>query len=356
LRHLDVLIRADASRDIGTGHVLRCIVIAEWLQRAGASVAFAMRCLDGNLIDRVKERGFEVIVLRDGSEPPLATWLTVEPEEEIAGMQRLVEDLGRPPRWIIVDHYELDAEWERAMAALGSRLCAVDDIANRPHDSDVLLDATLTDPGRYEDLVPHRTLRLLGLRYAPIRNDFVAERERARTRDGHVRRILVFYGGVDWTGETLKALRVLRSLPRDVTIDVVTGPLNLRLDEIRSAIAEDPRARLRAGETEMAELTGAADFALGAIGTAMWERCFVGCPAVVTATLRLTVALGPGFGATGAAVWMGYAANVSEEALRNTVAGLLDDPGRVREMSRAARSLADGYVEARAEFVGLLLS
>jgi spore coat polysaccharide biosynthesis predicted glycosyltransferase SpsG len=167
---------------------------------------------------------------------------------------------------------------------------------------------------------------------------------------------MIFYGGVDWTAETLKALRALRSEPRIAAIDVCTGALNMRLEEIRAAIAEDPRARLQAGGTEMASLTGAADLALGAISTAMWERWFVGCPSLLTSTLRLTEPLGPSIGATGASVWMGYADNVSEEALRNTVAGLLDDPGRVREMSRAARSLADGYEEARAEFVGLLLS
>jgi UDP-2,4-diacetamido-2,4,6-trideoxy-beta-L-altropyranose hydrolase len=315
-----------------------------------------MRRLDGNLIDRVRARGVEVIVLDDTTTRPLATWLTVGLEEEIRAMERLVNCLDRPPRWIVVDHYELDAEWERAMATMGSRVCAIDDIANRSHDSDILLDATLTDSSRYEGLVPPRTIQLLGLRYAPIRDDFVIERERMRTRDGTIRRVLVFYGGVDWTGETLKALRVMRSLPYDAIIDVVTGPLNKRLDEIRSAIEDDPRARLQAGETKMAELTGAADLALGAIGTAMWERCFVGCPAVVTATLQLTVSLGPGFGGTGAAAWMGYAEDVSFDALRDVVACLLDDPERVREMNRKALALADGYIEARAEFVGLLLS
>jgi UDP-2,4-diacetamido-2,4,6-trideoxy-beta-L-altropyranose hydrolase len=356
LNDVDVLIRADASFEIGTGHVFRCLVIADWVLRAGMSVAFAMREHDGNMIERVRARGHEVYVLDDAGAPPQGTWLGVESAVEMASMQRLVVGFKRAPRWVIVDHYDLDATWERAMTTLGSRICVVDDLANRQHDADILLDATLPEPWRYDGFLPPRTKRLMGLPYAPIRDDFVRERERKRSRDGSIGRAMIFYGGVDWTAETLKALRALRSEPRIAAIDVCTGALNMRLEEIRAAIAEDPRACLQAGGTEMASLTGAADLALGAISTAMWERWFVGCPSLLTATLRLTEPLGPRISATGASVWMGYADHVSEEALRDTVAGLLDDPGRVREMSRKASALADGYEEARAEFVGLLLS
>jgi UDP-2,4-diacetamido-2,4,6-trideoxy-beta-L-altropyranose hydrolase len=356
LNDVDVLIRADASFDIGTGHVFRCLVVADWLRRAGLSVAFAMREHAGNLIERVRARGYDVVVLNDAGALPNGTWLGVEPAIEVAAMQRLVARLTRPPRWFVVDHYDLDAEWEQVMAASGSRICALDDLANRPHDVDLLLDATLPEPWRYDGLVPKRTKRLMGLPYAPVRDDFGRERERDRTRDGSVMRVMVFYGGVDWTGETLKSLQALRAEPRIAAIDVCTGALNTRLDDVRAAIAGDPRACFRVGGAEMAQLTAAADLALGAISTAMWERWFVGCPSLVTSTLRLTQPLGPRIGATGAALWMGYAEDVSVEMLRDAIGGLLDDCERVREMSRKARALADGYVEARAEFVGEFLT
>jgi UDP-2,4-diacetamido-2,4,6-trideoxy-beta-L-altropyranose hydrolase len=312
-----------------------------------------MRALDGNLIDRARSAGFTVHQLDDRSAIAEPTWLAVRLEDELAAMRRLLAGLPRTPRWIIVDHYELDATWERAMAGIGSRICAIDDLADRPHDVDLLLDATLADRERYASLVPDRTVRMLGLPYAPLRDAFTAERERARNRDGVVRRVLIFYGGVDWSGETLKALRALRALPGDVRIDVVTGALNPRLAQIEAAIRDDPRACLVGGGSEMAALTAAADMALGAIGTAMWERCFVGVPALITATLPHTRPLGEPLARTGAIAWLGYAPEVLEEAMREQIAALMSDPRRIRAMSDAAHALGDDYERSRAAFVAM---
>jgi UDP-2,4-diacetamido-2,4,6-trideoxy-beta-L-altropyranose hydrolase len=265
-------------------------------------------------------------------------------------MHRLFAREGRP-RWLVVDHYELDATWEREVASQGILVCAIDDLADRSHDCDLLLDATLDRPARYDTLVPSRTRRFLGLKYAPLREAFMAERARARVRSGRVERVLVFYGGVDWSGESLKAIAALRAVEGDFTIDVVAGALNPRLRQLQGAIAADPRAQLRAGESEMASLTASADLAFGAIGTAMWERCFVGCPAVVTATLEKTRKLGPELAESGAIEWLGFAPEITDETIRLAASRLIQDPDHVREMGARAFALANGYVEARLEFI-----
>jgi UDP-2,4-diacetamido-2,4,6-trideoxy-beta-L-altropyranose hydrolase len=356
MEHVDVLIRADASIDIGTGHVLRNVVIAGWLQRAGLSVAFASRRLDGDLIDRVRAGGIDVFELDDAGAPRHDTWLSVDLDVEIAAMIKLISRLSRPPRWVIVDHYELDARWEREIAQLGIRICAIDDLANRPHDVDILLDANVEDVVRYAGLVPDRTRLFIGMRFTPVRDAFVRERESARVRDGTVRRILIFYGGVDWTDETTKALRAFRLVPHDLQIDVVVGFSNPRRNQIEAAIDAEPRARLCAGDGEMAELTASADLALGAIGGAMWERFFVGCPSIVTGTLDICAHVGPVLAPSGAMVWLGNAAGVREADVAAAVLTLLEDPQRVRDMSRSALALSNGYLDARAAFVASFLT
>jgi len=309
-----------------------------------------MRALDGNLIDRVREQGYDVHVLDDSGASSQSTWLGVALESELTAMRRLLAQRVQP-RWIVVDHYELEAVWEKELGARGIQMCAIDDLADRAHDTDLLLDATLDEPARYDSLVPRRTRKFLGLKYAPLRDAFTLERERARVRTGKIERVLVFYGGVDWTGETLKAMDALSTFQDDFVIDVVCGALNPRLVNIQKAVDADPRARLLAGNEDMASITAAADLALGAIGTAMWERLFVGCPAIVTATLDKTRPLGAIMGETGAVEWLGFAGETSPASIRSAMRALIDDVARVREMGARGFALANGYAEARLEFI-----
>ena len=136
---------------------------------------------------------------------------------------------------------------------------------------------------RYSGLVPVQARRLLGPRFALLRPEFRKARESLRVRDGVIKRILVFFGGVDPTGETDKALEALRSLNfPDIAMDVVVGATNPRADDIRTRCSKMPNVRFHRQAANMAELMAASDFSLGAGGTSNWERCCVGLPSAVT--------------------------------------------------------------------------
>lgn len=251
---MEIFIRADASIAIGSGHVMRCLTIADNLRKLGHSILFWMESLPGNLIDYVTERGFMVI-----SEAQFADIL-------------------------IVDHYQLGAEWEQSMRAFAKKIVVIDDLANRLHDCDVLLDQNVVPnyEYRYDDLVPPHCVKLLGPQYLIMRDEFIEERTRLVARTGEVKRLLVFMGGSDPTNETLKVLAALEQTTTSFEhIDVVVGQSNAQRQEIER-ICYEQGYTYHCQIDYMAKLMSKADFSLGAGGATTWERCYVGLPSSST--------------------------------------------------------------------------
>ena len=351
----EILIRADASLRIGTGHIFRTLVLAGWLRDRGLRVAYAVRQLPGNLIERIRDHGFAAYELDDAGAPSDESWLEVTLETEIAAMNRLLDGFAGTPHWIVVDHFELDSTWERSVRRPGMRICAIDDLANRQHEVDAIVDSTIGSNDRYQALVGPGTRLFLGPAYVFVRDAFVAQRERPRKRDGGIHRIQIFYGGVDWSNESVKALEAVRGIAGNFAIDVVVGSTNPRRSEIEEAIAQDPRARLFGGDAEMPELTAAADLALGAAGSAMWERCFVGTPALLTSLMDVLVPYGRRLAACGAAVYLG-GPEISRDTIAGAVSRLQARPEDLLAMSASAFELCAGYENARRTLLQFLSS
>lgn len=350
---MTVYVRADASAAIGTGHVYRCLALADLLERHGRAVTFVCRRFPGDLVEAVRARGFPVLEL-GAAQPGDGSWLGVPLAREIADAQAVLAAAERPPGWVVVDHYELDARWEAAVRRLGPRVLALDDLADRPHAADVVLDATPGGPERYAGRVAPGTRLLLGPRFALVRDGFVRVRERPRPRTGAIARVLVFYGGIDATNETAKALRALRAVRADLAIDVVLGPAAVHRAAAAAEAALDRRARVCGAHEDMAELMASADLALGAGGSASWERCFAGLPALVTAVAPNQVDVARRLARAGAAVALGSSAEVDERGLAAAVERLRADPSAVRALAQAAAALVAGYAGARAELLAAL--
>ena len=270
-----VAVRVDSSELIGSGHLMRCLTLAERMCFDGADVHFICRDLAGNLNHLVEERGFALHILPhhtpERSLMGYEAWLTVVPEldaEETAEVLRAIRPVSR----LVVDSYALDASWEQKMRPL--------------HDCDFLLDQNFYRDlqHRYDDLVPEKCKLLLGPRYALLRQEFYEVKARLVPRDGSLRRILVFYGGSDRTQETEKAIRALVQLQlSSVAVDVVVGGSNPRREQIERLCRQHDFLRYHCQVENMAELMAKADLCLGAGGTTTWERCFLGLPTIVTA-------------------------------------------------------------------------
>lgn len=298
--------RVDASLQIGMGHVMRCLTLAEELAQSGHQCTFVIRAHEGHPDRLIKGRGFHVVLMnvpssidtipRNGGLEDYRSWLGVPWEQDAAETLPVLEHLK--PDWLIVDHYALDARWERRMAPLVARTMVIDDLANREHQCDVLLDQNLGRSGSdYDLLVPEECLRLIGPAYALLRPEFARLREcsLARRTKPELGRILISMGGIDRTNVTGRVLSALADidLPGDVEFDIVLGSSAPHLQEVRARAASMRYcSSVTIDANDMAERMCKADLSIGAAGSTSWERCCLGLPTflVVTAPNQGSVA------------------------------------------------------------------
>jgi UDP-2,4-diacetamido-2,4,6-trideoxy-beta-L-altropyranose hydrolase len=327
-------IRVDASATIGTGHLVRCLTLAACARRRDHEVVLAAADPAPAIADIAAAADLPLLVL-----PPLGPGEAGQ-AQDAAAFRRAVGETDIT----LVDHYGLDAAWE---AAVGGPMAVIDDLADRPHDCDLLIDQNpyLNGAARYDGRVPARCERLTGPRYALLRGEFIAAAAHVQPRPGAVERLLVFYGGIDASGETLIALEALSGLGDAApATDVVVGAANPHLEAVRRAVAADPRVTLHVQTNCMAELTAGADLALGAGGSASLERCRLALPALVTITADNQRELSVDLQAVGAHRILGDAGVVHAAGVVRALQSCFNDPETVRRMSRDAGRVfpADG--------------
>lgn len=290
MRH--IAFRTDATGRVGTGHFMRCLTLAEELKQRGARIRFVSRDLPAHLCDMLKARGMELMPLggnvAEDTSGDLAhsEWLGTSQAQDARDTAQALS--GQAWDWLVVDHYALDARWEALLRGSARQIMVIDDIADRQHDCDVLLDQNYYSDmqTRYAGKVPEHCRLLLGPRYALLRDEFRKLREQVKPRTGEIRRILVFFGGVDADNYTGLAIEALAGLDiKGVAVDVVIGAQHPRRSEIEDACMMQGYS-CHVQTSRMAELMAAADLAIGAGGSATWERCCMGLPALSICTAK----------------------------------------------------------------------
>lgn len=342
---MKIVIRADASIAIGTGHIMRCLTLADELRSRGAEVHFICREHPGNLCELVEEHGYllwrlvppptEYLSSKDGP------YHTVPWQQDADETTTAMSDGGVD--WLIVDHYALDRRWEECLRTHVSKIMVIDDLADRPHDCDLLLDQNLYADmeGRYNGLVPESCQKLLGPRYALLRPEFVEACKQLRQRDGQVHRILVFFGGVDSSNETTKTLHALNTLHlQGVAVDVVVGGGNPHKDEVR-LLCEANGFSYHCQVSNIAELMASADLAIGGGGTATWERCAVGLPALIMVLADNQRELVQYGAQSGLCLSLGDASGVSADEIGTAVSFAMRFPATMRHLTEQCMATVD---------------
>jgi len=345
-----VAIRTDASLKIGSGHVMRCLTLAKQLNAAGADIQFICRDHAGHNYNEIVLAGFELTVLRaeadgrtvEGDE--YAHWLGVSPKEDA---KQTIGELNKKPNvdWMIVDHYALDRQWEKAIRSSVENIMVIDDLANREHDCDLLLDQNLYEKlnSRYDKLVPQHCIKKLGPEHALLRDEFFDERKKLTQSDGVIRKIFIFYGGSDNSGETLKALKAILSLITDsIKVDIVVGSSNKDRDEIKTICSNYENLMFHSNISNMAELMASADLALGAGGTTTGERYCLGLPTIVTAVAANQVEAAEFAYKSGLNYYIGKSDDVTPEIIGSCINRLADDSKALRKVSQKLLDLYDG--------------
>lgn len=334
-----IVFRADASRLIGSGHVMRCLTLAQRLRKEqNAKVIFIMRKLLGNLIDVVRKQSFAVLVLPPADEDykldDYGLWLTVpmevDAQQTIEILQHYLQehDCDVADR-LIVDSYALDEQWERMLRPYCKEIIVIDDLANRRHDCDILLDQNfyLNKDVRYVGLVPEHCKMLLGPEHALLREEFYEAKKHLRKRDGNIKNILVFYGGSDLTNETEKAIKALVQLHNEgysFTADVITGVSNSCREKIEKICSKYHFLHYYCQVSNMAEFMNKADLMLGAGGSTTWERLYMELPALVTAVAENQIQGCRDCSQTGIIEYLGINEDVSVDTILEALHKKLD--------------------------------
>lgn len=347
---MKIVFRADASLQIGTGHVSRCLALATRLKNSGAECCFVMRRLDGNMIAAIETMGIFVISLdapnsgyRSG-DLAHSEWLGVDWTIDSKDTAAALAPLGAID-WLVVDHYALDARWERVLHNSVENIMAIDDLADRPHDCEILLDQNLqVADNRYSALLPENAVKLIGPRFALLRPEFARERMNLPLgAEQGITRIFVYCGGVDLPGLTLRALIATETIWQNrIRIDVVVGSSNPHSSDIAEWCQGRDWVNLHNGCSDMAQLMASADLAVGAGGSTSWERCCLGLPSIIVALADNQKPGGEAMGKAGASIYLGDCEFLMDEELVGALRLLGHNDALRSHIANVARALVDG--------------
>ncbi|AXJ03934.1 UDP-2,4-diacetamido-2,4,6-trideoxy-beta-L-altropyranose hydrolase [Pseudomonas fluorescens] len=336
-----VLIRADASPTIGSGHIARCLTLARVLRTQGSHVAFACRRLPGHRLDALQSEGFETFALPDryaGEDPEQAIESMLPWQADIEALATQLE--GQPEfDWVIADHYGLDHHWQTAARRFAPRIAAVDDLATRSYNVDLLLNQNLSGLSEnYQPLLPAGCRTLLGPRFAMLREEFSAPAIEIKPV---ARRVLVNFGGFDAARQTHHAMLALADFS-ELEVDFVAGADNPAWAEMQALAESRPNWRLHSFVSDFHRRMTEADLFIGAGGGTSWERAALGLPTICIAVSNNQQANGEVMAAAGAHVFMGAREQVSVEQLRDAVGFVVGNFYLRQSLAKRSRQLVDG--------------
>lgn len=324
---------------------MRCLTLADQLRVAGAEVAFVCRDQLGAMVDLLQARGYRMAVLTltgEGDELRHA-----DARETIKAAKHLFPD---GVDWLVVDHYELDATWEGLLRPHAARIMVIDDLANRKHACEVLLDQNYSR-GReqlYAALIPAECRLLVGPGYSLLRHEYADYRLARGPRDGSVGTVLVYFGGSDLhnlTGLSLEALSLADLQFLEVV--VVVGPNNPYREAVERQAGRRLRTKFYGPRLHLADLMARADLSLGAGGATTWERMCLGLPSLVVCVADNQRFVSQELAQAGLIQYLGDASGVSITTLGNAIGQLIEDRDQVSALASKTRLLVDGLGTTR---------
>lgn len=360
-------VRADSSIRIGNGHITRCLTLVDEIKRQVMSdssisvdVCFICRDLPGNCIEQITSRGYTVALLPKVDTPDdkshdldHSNWLGVD---WMCDLAQTLSVLDASPSLMLVDHYSIDAHWHQMFRQHHptTKLIAIDDLANRALDVDLLLDQTAKrQKDDYIPLTPPHCVHLCGSEYALLNSRFHTLRAEAKHRRSHTRQIqniLVTMGGTDPDNATSKVLTSLsRLMSASFTPDthIVMGSHAPYLADVKTYIQHYPKMTLHVDTNKMPELMLNADIAIGAAGTTSWERCCLGLPTLMFINATNQSLIANELAAQKAAINLGMLTNVSAQTITEELNCLINQPEALNMIASNAFRLCDGLGASR---------
>jgi UDP-2,4-diacetamido-2,4,6-trideoxy-beta-L-altropyranose hydrolase len=342
--------RVDSSVEIGSGHIVRCLTLAKELKIKGFNCKFICRDHKNNFIKKIQKENFEVVTLpykkkikkyTKNSKVNYANWIGTSWLED--AKQTIDVLKSEKVDWLVIDHYGIDYNWEKKLRPYCKKIMVIDDLANRKHDCDLLLDQNLiyNYKNRYKNLLPKNCTTLLGPEFALLQNDYKDLHLSTPPRKGPVKCILVYFGATDENKLTEKTLLAFLKFNRkDIILDVVLSSHSPQMKKIKMLSKKYKNIKIYSELKSLANLILKADLAIGACGSTSWERCCLSLPSIVVTIADNQMPIAKELHKKGIIRWLGHYNNINNNSIYNELKLLINQ--NLKTWSDACKLVTDG--------------
>jgi UDP-2,4-diacetamido-2,4,6-trideoxy-beta-L-altropyranose hydrolase len=333
-----LLFRVDATSQIGTGHLIRCLALAQAWQVRGGRAVFLGQCESEELRERILSEGCDLIPFEQFHPDPF------DLEYTVAILRQLSHEPETQDAWLVVDGYHFDVVYQKELKETGYPLLVIDDYGCSNCCANVVLNQNFSStPSLYKDCAPGSVL-LLGPRYALIRREFQAWSNQRREFPEVAHRILVTVGGADPGNLTLEVLKILKGLELpDLEVKAVIGPANPNLGQINEeCAAASPNFQALFSVKNMPELMGWSDLAIIQAGGTLWELLFMGCAIISYASNDFQKGVLERLDRMGVVKYQGHSDQIEQQSLLSSIYALALSKKRRKEMFELGTNIIDG--------------
>ena len=267
----NLFIRVDASPEIGIGHIMRCLTLAQELKNNFDKIIFLTQKNSSDFTETIMKNEFEVIFISANNDSDI--------------IKNIVTTNSVNKNFLLIDHYNVDSNFESSLKNTFEKIFVIDDLANRKHDCDLLIDQNYYRDlnHRYEKLIQNDTITLLGPKYAIIRSEFRSINKKTIKKNSQIKKILISFGGSDPTNECKKSLDALCSIENNqFEIVAIVGIYNNKFEQLKKLYEKYSNIKIYRHVNDLSLLMLNSDLFIGAGGTTTWERFYMGLPSIVT--------------------------------------------------------------------------
>ena len=329
-----IFIRVDSSTKIGYGHFMRCMALADTLQK-NFEINFITRSLEGSLISDIQKKGFGIFQFYSNSEK-------INEKNDAQKTISLIKKHSGPKNILIVDNYQLSKKWETDVKPFVHKLIVIDDLSNRSHNCDLLIDQNLHTKvnGLYKGLIPSNCIKLIGPKFSMIRKKFRMLKKSVKPRTFPIKKILVSFGGSDIENQTPVALNSIKKMNGKINVDVVVGKANKCKKTLKIFCNKNKHFTYYEQIDNIADLMLSSDLSIGSSGSTTWERCSLGLPAIVSISSNDQRDTANSLSKKKCVINLGDVKKVKESSYINAITNLKKND--LRNMSKNSMSLVDG--------------
>lgn len=353
--------RVDSAISIGSGHVMRCLILAQELKKQQADILFITKNHLGNLAQMITEMGFNCSVIpcsnidATSNKVPHSKWLGSNWEWDASQTIESIQEFFNFKKidWLIIDHYGIDAQWETALHKYCQHILVIDDLADREHACDIIVDQNLyiNMQQRYTHLVSSHAQILTGPRYSLLRPEFLEHRTNSKENISAITKFFICFGGVDEPNLTDLSIQAVIQLKIPVyNIDVVIGSQNKNYLSIKNKYSSYQSIKLHFNTSNIALLMQNAELSIGAGGISTWERCCMGLPSICFSIASNQDKQLQDADNYGILLNIGSSKNASVELIANSIRNIISQPILYTALHEKCLRTVDTYGSQRVSF------